>query len=117
MKRSVMKKSVLNIVGSSDVLNPMRDSTPFEIKPTIGSPIITKITTTLFSHQGISLPPQSRTLSANATDSYSYVMRVPSDSKIDSVIRYLGLVSNQWVIESIFLQVLLGRLLPDTPVQ
>ena len=93
MKRSVMKKSVLNIVGNSDVLNPMRDSTPFEIKPTMGSPMITKTGPHGFPTRVSPCLLQSRTSSANATESYSYVTRVPSDSKIDSVIRYLGLVS------------------------
>ena len=54
-KRSVMKNSVLNILGNSDVLIPIRDNTPFEIKPIIGSPRITDTTITLLSHQGMLL--------------------------------------------------------------
>jgi len=56
-KKSVMKNSVLNIAGNSDVSNPIMDNIPFEIKPMIGSPSITETTTTLFSHQGICWPP------------------------------------------------------------
>ena len=51
-KRSVIKNSLLNIPGNSDVLIPIRDSNPIEIKPIIGSPKIKETTVRLFSHQG-----------------------------------------------------------------
>mgnify|MGYP005649789973 CR=1 FL=1 len=61
-KRSVIKNSLLNILENSDVFIPIRDNTPIEIKPIIGSPRIKEITVISFFHQVRSLSPSVTSL-------------------------------------------------------